>query len=425
MDTSKTPDPHARPKPHSFYAPKPNSLIISLVQRTIRRSMRRKLHVTDVEISDDDLAKLRALQGRRCLLTPSHSGGWEPHVLMCLSAMLGDYFHYVAALEVFEQSAVNRWIMPRLGCYSILRGTVDRSSFSMTRKILAAGKRWLVIFPEGEAIGQNAMLVPFQQGVFQLAFKGLDDARNDDSTASLYCVPMAIKYVYLRDMTQEMNESLARVEECLTFADNDRPADLHARLRRVCEAVLAANETARGVKPPADSTMDQRIQAIKQRTIEKLEHQFDIKPPMKQMPLDRIRTLFNTVDRIVQDDPPTSAYEQQLQTERARMARATYDELWRLLKFVAVYDGYVSEALTVERFMDILGLLEHEVLNNRRTWGPRKAIIRVGEPVDLADRWESYEADRRTTVTNVCAEIESQVRELLAEIGRERETPMT
>lgn len=426
MDSSSSQktEPHARPKPHSFYAPTPNSLVIGLVQRGIRGNIRRKLHVTDVEVSDDDLAKLEALQGKRCLLTPSHSGGWEPHMMMCLSTRLDDYFYYVAALEVFEQSAVNRWIMPRLGCYSILRGTVDRQSFSMTRKILAEGKRWLVIFPEGEAIGQNSMLVPFQQGVFQLAFKGLEDARDNDPAADLYCVPMAIKYIYLSDMTREMKESLERVEARLTLGNGDCPTDLHARLRRVCDAVLAANEKARGVKPPAGSTMDDRIQAIKQRTIEKLEYQFDINPPMKQSPLDRIHTLFNTVDRIVYDEPPTAAYEQQLHTERVRMARATYDELWRLLKFVAVYDGYVTESLTVERFMDILALLEYEVLSNRRTWGPRKAIIRVGEPVNLADRWEGYSTDRRATVTSVTAEIESQVRDMLAELGRQHETPM-
>lgn len=423
-NSSKKTDPHARPKPRSFYAPNPNSLVIGLVQRGISGSIRRKLRVTHVEISDDDLARLKGLQGKRCLLTPSHSGGWEPHIMMCLSTMLDDYFYFVAALEVFEQSAVNRWVMPRLGCYSILRGTVDRASFSMTRKILAEGKRWLVIFPEGEAVGQNGMLVPFQQGVFQLAFKGLDDARETNPQAELYCVPIAIKYIYEQDMTSEMQQSLTRVEQRLSLGDDGCPADLHARLRRVCEAVLAANEKARGVKPPADSTMDDRIQHIKQQTIEKLEYQFDINPQMKQMPLDRIRTLFNAVDRIVLDEPPTSTYEQQLHTERVRMARATYDELWRLLKFVAVYDGYVTESLTVERFMDILALLEYEVLGIRRVWGPRKAMVRVGDPVNLADRWDDYSADRRATTASVTADLENQVRDMLTAIGRANETAM-
>ncbi|MDA8745927.1 1-acyl-sn-glycerol-3-phosphate acyltransferase [Rubripirellula amarantea] len=423
-DSAAVYDPQARPKPHSFYAPRPNSLIISLVQRTIRGNLRRKLQVTQIDISDGDLARLRALRGQRCLLTPSHSGGYEPHVMMYLSHLVGGWFHFVAALEVFEQSPLNRWLMPRLGCYSILRGMVDRQSFSTTRKILAEGKRWLVIFPEGEAIGQNSMLVPFQQGVFQLAFKGLEDARESDATADLHCVPLAIKYVYLQDMTNEMATSLTRIERQLALPTDNCPPDVHARLRRISEAVLAANEKAQGIKPSTDSTMDERIQHIKRLTIEKLERQLGVTPLDRQQPLDRIRALFNTVDRIVHEDPPTSPYEQQLSNERARTAGTLYEELWRLLKFVAVYDGYVSEAMTVERFMDILGLLEHEVLNKRRVWGPRKAVIRVGEPVNLAEQWGAYSSNRRQAVAEVTTNVEGQVRDLLSKIGLEFETEM-
>ena len=135
-------DMKARPKPSTFYPPKNNRFLIGLVQMGIKRSIRRKLRVTEIEISDDDLERLRRLKGARCLVTPSHSGGFEPHVIMYLSKLLRDDFNYVAAIELFEQSPVRRWLMPRLGVYSIVRGAVDRPSFSMTRQLLAAGKRW-------------------------------------------------------------------------------------------------------------------------------------------------------------------------------------------------------------------------------------------------------------------------------------------
>ena len=158
----------------------------------IMPSIRRKLKVTEIEISDADLQKLRALKGQRCLVAPSHSGGYEPHIIMYLSKLLDDIYNYVAAVETFEQSPINRWMMPRLGVYSIIRGAVDRPSFSMTRQLLAEGKRWLVIFPEGQAIWQNSTIVPFQPCVFQLAFKSLEDAKKTDEQAHLVCIPMAI-----------------------------------------------------------------------------------------------------------------------------------------------------------------------------------------------------------------------------------------
>ena len=61
--------------------------------------IRNKLKITDVEIGDDDLGRLRELQGKRCLLMPSHSGGFEPYIIMHLSKLLGDYYYYLAAME--------------------------------------------------------------------------------------------------------------------------------------------------------------------------------------------------------------------------------------------------------------------------------------------------------------------------------------
>ena len=110
--------------------------------------------------------------------------------------------------------------MPRIGVYSIVRGALDRQSFATTRQLLTNGKRWLVIFPEGHAIGQNSTLAPFQEGVVQLAFKSFEDARAADPGAHLYCVPIAIKYVYLTDMHDEIDQSLGRLAEALKVEPN-------------------------------------------------------------------------------------------------------------------------------------------------------------------------------------------------------------
>ncbi len=93
--------------------------------------------------------------------------------------------------------------------------------------------------------------------------------------------------------------------------------------------------------------------------------------------------------------------------------RALYEDLWRLLRFVAIYDGYVRESMTVERFMDVLGLLELEVFKTRRVWRPRKACVKVGQPIDLKDYASSYEANKRAAIQNVNATLEPSVRENL------------
>jgi len=410
-------NPRARPKPFTFYPPRNNSLLIRLVQWRIKAIIRRKLRVTEIDIGDEDLQRLARLKGQRCLLTPSHSGGFEPHILMYVAKLLGVECNFVAAMELFEQSAMNRWLMPRLGAYSIIRGAVDRPSFIMTRKLLAEGKRWLVIFPEGQTIWQNSIVFPFQQGVFQLAFKGYEDAVKQADDARLHCVPMAVKYVYLEDMHDEIDASLTRLESKLIPADAPS-LSRYARLRRIGEAVLAANERTQQIEPPAVSTLNERIQFIKEHIVSRLEQQLGVTGACRQQNLlDRIRTLFNTVDRIVIEEPEGSEYEKQLAIERQQLASDLYEDLWRLLQFVSIHDGYVAESMTFERFLDVLCLLEMEVCRERRIWGPRKALIKVGEPIDLRDRAESYRADKRAAVREVTLELEASVRKMLDSLG--------
>jgi len=414
-----TADPWARPRPFTFYPPKSNRFVIALVKMALRRDMRRKLKVAHVEISDRSLETLRRLKGRRCLVTPSHSGGYEPHILLYLSKLLKDDYKFVAATELFEQSLVQRWVIQRLGVYSIIRGTVDRPSFSMTRQLFAEGKRWLVIFPEGETIWQNDIVMPFQQGVIQLAFKGYEDALKNDSDASLHCIPIAIKYVYLNDMRDEIDESLGRLESRLSLPQAAGPLTRYERLRRIAKAVLIANEKAHQIESCESSAMNDRIQNLKECVVSHLERELQITSPAGQPLLDRVRTLFNAVDHIIFEDPVASDYERQLAVERQQAAQNLYNDLWRLLKFVAIYDGYVQESMTVERFMDVLGLLEAEVLQQRRVWGPRKARVEVGEPIDLKDHFSSYTKDKHGVVAEITMTLESQVRAMLEALGTE------
>ncbi len=415
-------DPRARPKPLTFRPPKRNRLVIALMKMRLRRTIRRKLKVTEIDIGQDDLEKLRELKGKRCLLTPTHSGGFEPHIIMYLSKLLGDDYNYMAAMEAFEQSPVTGWIMQRLGAYSIIRGTADRPSFQMTRQLLASGRRWLVIFPEGQTVWQNSTVIPFQQGVVQLAFKSYEDAAKGEEDPHLFCIPIAIKYIYLVDMHDEIDASLARLESKLFASEGLEQLPRYERLRRVGEAVLAANEQMHDVTPDAASSMDDRIQKMKECIVSRLEQQLEVTPPKGRVLLDRIRILFNTIDRIVHSESETSDYERQLALERQQAVRNLYDDLWRVLQFVAIYDGYVRESMTVDRLLDVLCLLEMEVFRERRMWGPRKARVKVGDPIDLKNRYASYATDRRGAVQDVTLALESSVRQMLDALGADCET---
>jgi hypothetical protein len=392
-------------------------MVTAIFKFALRWDIRRKLNVTDINVSPEVLERLRHLKGKRCLLTPSHSGGFEPHIIMYLSKLLKDDFNYVAAMELFARSPIHRWILQRVGVYSVIRGAMDRQSFATTRQILVEGKRWLVVFPEGEAVGQNSIVIPFQPGVIQLAFKAYEEAAKIEQATSLYCIPLAIRYLYLQDMHHEIDASLSRLEASLAIRGST--SSRYERIRGVAEAVLAANERTHHVQAGEQCSMNERIQILKDRVLSQLEAQLGTTSVTGQPPLDRVRAIFNAVDRTGELEPGSSEYEQQLTLERHNIARQFYHDLWRALRFVAIYDGYVAESMNVERFMDVLGLLEFEVFNRRPVWGPRKARVQLDEPIDLKDHFSSYKSDKRGAVKRVTTMLESSVRQMLDELEEE------
>jgi len=417
-------DPRNRPRPHVFWPPKDNRLICWLGKWLSPRNLRRRLKVVDVSVSDEDLARLRALRGERCLLMPSHSGGFEPFMIMDLSRRIGANFFYLAAIEAFERHPVLGWLMQRAGAYSVIRGTADRPSFQMTRRVLREARRWLVVFPEGQTVWQNDTVLPFQEGVTQLAFKGYEDALGDDADASLVCIPVAIKYVYLRDMQPEIDASLKRLEAHLFEPGSEHEERLTDRLLRIAEAVLAFNEEKHGVQPDPAADLNGRIQTMKELVVREVEGQLRLAPREEQSLIDRIRACFNAVDAVVNAESEARPYAEKLMGERRKAASDLYEDLWRVLQFVAIYEDYVNELMTVERFMDVLCLLEMEVLGERRVWGPRRAILRVGEAVDLRNHLAAYREKKRETVRTVSAGLEASVRGMLQAMASQHSMPL-
>ncbi len=157
---------------------------------------------------------------------------------------------------------------------------------------------------------------------------------------------------------------------------------------------------------------------MKESLVSRLESQLGVKPKKQQALLDRVRVLFNTLDRVIETDPDCSEYEYQLAMERQSQVMQYYEDLTRLVRFVAIHDGYVTEEITFERFLDVLSQLELEVHRRRGIWGPRKAILKVGEPIDLKQHAPAYQSDRRQTVRDVTISLEESVRSMLQELGK-------
>jgi hypothetical protein len=414
-------------KPFKFRPPRTSRWWVRFVGWLLPLFERLDGTMVPVEFDPADLDRLRALRGHRVVLTPNHPEGVEPYVLFRLARIFGDEFNYIAAKEAFEQPPPPfRWvkwlglyapIMQRLGVYSIVRGTADRESFRTTRGLLVKGERWLVIFPEGEVCWHSENLMPLQEGVAQFGFWALEDLCRAGEPPPLYFMPVAIKFRFVADVRSGIDRTLRQLEHKLRLPPPDPSATRYDRLRRVGEAVLTINEKRYGTRPPANASFDDRMQAVKELILARISATVGVAQNPAQPLLERVRELFNALDRIVHDEYGEDAYEQRVRNLSPQEIQTLYAELSRMLHIAAFHDGYVKETMSAERFYDVLGQLEWEVFRRRSSWGLRKAAVKFGTPINLTDHLADYRSDKRRARAVVTGLIDASLHKMLDDLA--------
>ena len=392
-----------------FCPPKYSASVVGVVGRFLPWILRTFAEVRTVEVRG--IENLKAISGERAVITPNHPTRMDALLAVELARQAGEDFNYIASRESFTLPLIG-WLIQRCGAYSVLRGTADRESFRMTRRLLKEGARKIVIFPEGLTYSQNDVLMPFHEGVVQFGFWALEDLAKEGSSLPLYYVPVGLKYLYTRPMGREISKALLHLELHLGIAP-DLECDNVVRLREIGEKVLSGVEAAYGVKPREDAGFNDRIQAMKEVWVVRTEQALGMEE-RKELPLgDRIRVLINALDRIVFEEPSGTNFEKKTLRKRQEDLLPLYRDLDRSLRFLAMGGSYVAEKPSDERFLEIIGTLEEDIFGNSPARGPRKAVIQVGEPIDISARLQLYREDHRGTVSLVTKELEASVFELV------------
>lgn len=398
-----------------FKPPKINGVVLGIANCFLPIALRAR-QVVGVQFQERDLDKLRALKNERLVILPNHPTNTEPAILFKLGRKVKQPFHFVACREAFDHiGGFWGWLIQRLGAYSLVRGALDRQSFAMTKQLLAEPASKLVIFPEGEVYSQNDSLLPFQSGVIQLAFWGLEEARKKDPAADLKLLPIAVRYCFVQEMATEISSSIERLERAVALPISSD--DNYLRVRRIGELVVAKLESQFELKPSPENTLGERMDVIKRTQLEKAAEIAKVKT--KGGPIaEEMRMVINAVHKVTDD--PTSAktdYDRRLWEEARNHIQPALHELDRLANWIAVYDGYVAASPTVERMVHLLVRMEKEVLGQVVLKGKQQANVRLADPISLAEHWDAYRSDKRETVAKITRECESKVQSLLVELG--------
>ena len=379
-----------------FYPSKLNPVFTRLVQ-SISYIGAYYAYRVELVVKAEDIAKIKAIEDKRIVYLPNHPTLDDGVILFMLSARLGQLFHYIVAKEAFKGWTGK--FLQLIGAYSIKRGLGDRASISQTLELLQQPKSRLVIFPEGGCSYQNDTVMPFRSGAIQLPFRAMSQlVKTEGNIPDLYLVPVSLKYRYTRQMNWVIEKSLSQLEEALGIQANT--SEFYPRLRAIAGKILTNIEKEYSVEVTTED-WNPRIEQLKDRILHKCEQQLKLRPKDHIPARERVYKIQSIID----------SQDEELTKEQEQTYEALYLSAFRLLNFDAIYDGYVGENPTPERFLDTLTTLEREVfqIEHPSIKGRRKAFVSVGDPINLKDYFSAYQEDKTATIENLTTKIQQTV----------------
>ncbi len=410
----------------TFYPPKPNKPLVWLVQRLNAQITQWKCRATLV-VAKDEIKQLKALKSDRVIYFANHPTFGEPVLMYELSARLHKQIYFMAAYELFQGPM--RHFFQRVGAYSIRRGLVDRKSIKQTIDLLRQPAAHLGIFPEGRCSFQSDRLMEFQPGGVQLAFQALAKLPLEDGKMpSLYAVPVSIYYQYEGDLRGPVEETLVELEEALGLpplteilpdplpaeAIAKLPPQAYARLKRIALGILQRVEadcTDWNLDLPEleDSNWNVRLNALRDGILDRCEELVGLSSNRGQPRRNRAyRIQAALADRKAGLNAAVSGSGDS-ETEAAFPTLLIKRSIERLLNLDTIYDGYVRENPTPERFLDSMARFQREIfqIDQPPAKRQRQAKMKIGEPINFADYMEDYRRDRNGTVSQLCKQLQA------------------
>lgn len=404
-----------------FKPPKENRVVIGSVKLMLPLLMRLSQRVQNVEMDRASLDRLKSTDEFPTILVPNHPNRADPHVMFAVSNRVGKPFRFMCARETFDRKLAGLkcrgFFMTRLGSYSVVRGAVDRDSFRMTRDMLAKGSHKLVIFGEGEISHQNETIMPFESGVAQFGFWALHDMERADNIKPLYLIPVGLKYVYKKDMWFEIEQAITNLELNVLPEGAEPPTDLYDRVKNIGGSLLGSLAREYHLRLSEGSSLNERIERMREHILSQMESFMELVPQPDWNPLRRVRAIQNRIDgEIYREVDEMTEYERGVHTQRVDKFRQFYTDLRRIVNSIAIYEGYIGENPSQERFLDVITRLEVEVFGRSKVKGPLHAFVRIGKPKNLLASYETYKKEKRQTTQQVTLELETEVQNIVADM---------
>jgi 1-acyl-sn-glycerol-3-phosphate acyltransferase len=420
--------------PLQFIPPQYTPWVKRLVQRILPLWMRWQTPLRRVEARNlEQLTQLDqefAARKIRLILAFRHPSVNDPIALgytlgHLLPQPMHAHFMYDRGVPLWAGELMG-WLFSRLGGTSILRGKLDRAGLKSARELMVNGYFPFLAAPEGATNGHNEIVAPLEPGLAQMAFWCLEDLQKAGRSESVIIVPIGLQYRYSENVWPAIEGLLTELELevgiTTTVRDHRDQAAMYERIYGLGEQLLTLMEqhyvrfyhqeqTELDASLSPSEQFRQRLQNMLNTALRVAELHLDVSP--KGSLIDRCRRLEQVAwDNIYREDldlDQASLIERKLAD---RVASEAQMHLWhmRLVEsFVSVTGHYVQEKPTMDRFGETLLIIWETLVRiqgdrnsmQRPKLGPQTALVTIGEPINVSDRWAQYQESRRSAKQSV------------------------
>src|SRR6478735_3568757 len=255
-------------QPYTFIPPRFSRFWHRLVRRILPYHLRKEYGIAAVECVGAEKLRASLDAGHGVMLVANHCRPCDPMVLDSLAAAVRRPFSVIASWHVFMASKIQRFLLPRMGGFSVYREGMDRESLKCAIQLVAGGKHPLVIFAEGIITRCNDRLVNFMEGPAFMARA----AAKQRKEGRVVIHPVFIRYFFEGDLQKTLLPVVGEIESRLSWQPQTQ-LPLRERIRKIGGALLALKEIEY-FQCPQSGNFPERLQRLENHLLTPLEIQW-------------------------------------------------------------------------------------------------------------------------------------------------------
>lgn len=394
-------------EPYEFIPPVESDLWVRFLRLLLKGFLKKQYSVESYECRNVDRMRRSIDEGHSVLIAPNHARIADPIVIGLLTGELGWNVMTMASWHLFKEGWYQRFILRRLGAFSVYREGADRQSVNCAIDVLVTGRRPLVIFPEGAVSRHCDVVMDLMDGPGFIA-RQASKRREKEDKKPVVVHPVAIRYSFDGDPYAAVAEDLSRLERTFTWQPQTHLTTVQ-RLRKLGEAILATKEVEYTGSVREGNPFD-RVERLAMETLESLEEKWSIK--------DRSGGIVSRAKNLRSAILPDMVSGDLSNAERAARWR-DLGKCYYAQQMAHYPRKYIVDGPNLpERILETVERLEEDFTDKAVNHGPLHATIDVGEPVVV-----SSQRDRSAKQDPAMAQVGESLQTMLNALAAER-TPV-